>query len=136
MADPRWKEYAVVERMMQRLDPEAFAAFGRLKTRLTKTDALIYIRAIFETHGKPMPRITWRRSGGRANTTKWSLCLDPNPAIGLVLHEVAHLLNCVTSFWKTQRNAKRRPHSWRQGEYVHHGPAFTRMLAQLIREVC
>jgi hypothetical protein len=145
MADTRWKEYDVVERMMQRTDPQAYATFPALHMRLTKADALIYIQAICSAHGRKVPTMTWRRGGGRAHTDGSRMSLDPNPSLGLVLHELAHTLTTRTSLSKryrvkhpaSGRMVTRRPRfKSNKGDRILHGQVFTDTLAGLIREVC
>ncbi len=145
MANPRWQEYGVVERMMQRSDPAAFACFESLHKRLSKADALIYIQAIYDAHGRKMPKLTWRRGGGRAHTDGSRVSLDPTPALGLVLHELAHTLTTRVSLSRkyrvkhrvSGRMVTRRPrYKSNDGDRILHGQVFVDTLAGLIREVC
>lgn len=149
MADPRWQEYKVVERHLARLDPSALCAFPALHGRVSKSDALLYLSAIFSAHDKPMPTVNWRCGGGCASARRWHLSLDHNPSLGLVLHEAAHLLTRRVSFSQRSKRGytvrmigshKVKRHRARfasnDGQYIHHGPAFSRQLAELIREVC
>lgn len=150
VANPAWSEYRVVVAHLERLDPEVLQLFPALAIRLTKRSAELYVRALMLAHGRRVPPITWRKHGGSAHYRKHSLCLDPNPALGLVLHEVAHLLTLRVSLDRSYRvksklasRVRGRTTYWyrrpkfasKAGHHVHHGPAFARQLAELIREV-
>lgn len=141
-------EYSTVLAHMRKFDPEIVDVYLRTwDVKLSMLDAERYARALCDANDRKLNAITWRKNGGRAFTAEHRLSLDSKPTLGLVLHEVAHLVNKIVPLGYSRKRVRLplsgrvvvRRHGARfqsrGGQYVHHGPSFARVLAELTRQV-
>jgi len=130
-----FREYATVERWFRTREPATWQVLTSLTRQLSADDARLYVAAIFADHRRGVPRVLLHKGDSAYGAwRKWYISLPLQPCVWEVLHECAHLLSHRTSL-RPRRPVGVPAGRWHGSKRVHHGPAFCRAYADLVREV-